>query len=592
MPILEQLPQTDVPDANQADSAEIMPVVTSNAGGAHEPHAVTWSEASDADLAVHVDKAFQIIQDPNATDEQWNTALRVWEQSREEQARRTGNASLLLANTALEAAPEAESSQSAPVDTVNTAQQDEAELDWLDVSQLDEPGQLSEDGTILSREDVLAPEHAELDGSGRFGPRAVIRGIKRWAARRKATAATPEVTLVADNGPARTMAEILAAHEEQAANPEQPRPSLAERHPDWPKIRAIMYFSAHVTAEDLAELTQIADQEKPQIYLYEDARGYDYAGGKSHDTRDLQALADRGRFNFRGENAKALTARNKFEGTAWEAIYTMLEGRGVAVGSTDTTVDEEQELGVLDAFAGISQRPIAENMDDELQSVALGAQRAVDAQRKRDIVNMQRFEDELERIFKERPELKNQESITVLESFGAAHTDLAHALDRDGVRVDMRFQGTALGVGSEAGVNPVHIYTYRDQLLRTLAADRQPSHALLEKVCITDYLGIALNSVHMDSSYDQSDYVRRITDTLSADDLRAMHNSLLSSPTPEEFRTLIDGLLANHDAPPLARTADEMNGELVRMRTEQPTTADTYRAHRSARPASADSLTK
>ncbi|HSX32950.1 MAG TPA: hypothetical protein VLF91_01290 [Candidatus Saccharimonadales bacterium] len=457
-------------------------------------------------------------------------------------------------------------------------------FDWLDVERPETPAATPEDDTPASPEETSAPEErAESSGRRNFGAVSVVRGLKRWlTARRQMAASAPDTAAPTGAGPARTMSEILETHEAQSGSQER-RPTLAERHPDWPKkILFIAYLTSHKTKDDLDKLTQIADQEKPQIYLYEEVDGYDYIDGKSRDTRDLQSLANRRRFGFRrGDTAAALTARNRQDGTSWEAIHTMLEGRKIAVGSTDTTYDEEQELGVR-SIEAVDQRPIAQNLDDELQEIELRARRAAEAQRKRDTVNVARFEDELARIFKEHPELKDQESITVLQTFGSYHTGIAQALHRDGVEVDMRFQGTALEDGDQTGTNPAYTYSYELQLQRTLAAGRQPSRELLEKSCISDYLGIALGSVRMDSSYDRNDYIRRVTDTLNADDLQEMHALLASAPEPERFRTLVDVLLAKHDAPPLARTADAVNSELTRMRTEQPTAADKYRARRSS----------
>jgi hypothetical protein len=373
--------------------------------------------------------------------------------------------------------------------------------------------------------------------------------------------------------PKHSVAEILEAH------PETTRSSLSERHPDWPLFDVVEYRSAHNTEQDMAPLKKIFDTVHPDIYLYENAMGSGYNHGVSRETRQLQDVAD-------GlKTAEEVVA--EYDGSdmnrSFIAQMKAVYDTGVIIGCTDLLWDEYDKLEMEKVRGSYKEvmGSIRVDLTDQLAQIEEGMGAAAKAQNKRDTVNGYRFEDELERIFEEHPELRNEKAVTIVQTFGAYHTKTVHNNRRDGVPVRTIYQDTSNESGGLES-NPVFQFTYIDELQRTLAFDLKPSTELLEKAYTSLILEGVLADIETKNSTDWFDFTRRIADLFTHEDVVEFHTATLTGGT-RVTGELMSQKLIEKGLPGLPTTPDQLLAQAAELRLEQPTTADKYKEQRKRR---------
>jgi hypothetical protein len=430
----------------------------------------------------------------------------------------------------------------------------------------DQPGLVVPDVAHLDPGVIVEPKpfnYERTDEVRQFDARSVISGIKKWFKAKTGVGQIP--------GP--SASELLAEHEAALNNPEAHQSTLAERHPDWPKLEMLALYGGHDDDEKSRDFDMLADtfeEYKPDVYLHEAASGEGYIRGRSKSTRALQKVASK-----YGDGLTQASLEGM--GRAPSAQYRALDRTGIIVGTTDLTRQENGELGIDAAFGRAETRPPDPDLDGELDRIRESARENADAQTGRDVVNVKRFEHEMERIFKAHPELLAKDTVRIVQTFGAYHTQQWHGLVKDGVNLKVRFQGSSLEGGPDRDANPHYVYDYNNQVARMLSFGKEPSRELLQKAYLTNMVGAALGEVHTANTYDQTDFVRRTVDALPVEDTAELHERIVQGIAPEDMRKVIDQKLIQRGREPLPAGTDELNGQLIALRKLQPRPKTTVR---------------
>jgi hypothetical protein len=238
------------------------------------------------------------------------------------------------------------------------------------------------------------------------------------------------------------------------------RQTLAERHPDWPPIKLNMYLSSHGSDEDIRGLAD--HMPKADIYLFE------MAGYSDKARRQFQAEANQepSWLDRRRRNAPAV---NTFEGKQREII----RNSGVVVDNIDLQPHEKAVVqSIMISLNTLFKVRDDHNFDTYLDGIKANFARAVELQEAREHLMVERFESKLEQIFTAHPELKQQPHVEVLASMGSYHTPLFHKFREAGVTTERNFP------------EKPHIYSYKTQVMRTFAFDREPTREMLAKAYI------------------------------------------------------------------------------------------------------------
>jgi hypothetical protein len=117
--------------------------------------------------------------------------------------------------------------------------------------------------------------------------------------------------------------------------------TIAERHPDWPKIKLHFHFSAHVTESHFSELADRIAQA--DVYCFENTAGNGSVGffqklangEKFKDQQELEAFIDDTTIEYRGKEMP-------LKGTATAATLKALHNSNVIVGHFDMRPAEHE----------------------------------------------------------------------------------------------------------------------------------------------------------------------------------------------------------------------------------------------------------
>jgi len=279
--------------------------------------------------------------------------------------------------------------------------------------------------------------------------------------------------------------------------------TLAERHPDWPKLDLRVLFAFHDTAEDWRDFGREMTDYAPQIYLTE-LMGHTEAGIASR-----QKFADA----TDAEVDAMVASKPKIIGRTIEAQVRGIYGTGVTVGSIDLRADSPEEIAAAeDVDAALaSEIDNIDNFPEVITTLKEQYREIASAQRSREAVMVSRLEGEIARIFQVRPSLKEESELRILITMGAAHTTLFGDLrEETGANVSRSF-----GNGEEP-----YVYSYNDQILRHYmhgvkreVSDETVARAYVERV--TDSLlkdSVDFGDGDIKDNYDAALYCRYVAD--------------------------------------------------------------------------------
>ncbi len=297
--------------------------------------------------------------------------------------------------------------------------------------------------------------------------------------------------------------------------------TLAERHPDWPPITLEIYFSAHGTGADIAGLANHVPGA--HIYLYEGGSTYgmpEEAVAKAMDTHRLQAAANKPatkrRWGIVGRRVPVSDTPeptpppgNSFVAQQMQA----LRHSGVVVENIDLQHSDPIQGYELDlAFHQLYR--LQDTFDATLAQAKEGLTRIAELQDQREQIMVARFEEKLEAILAQHPELRQQRGVRVLASIGSSHTRLSHKFREAGVTTQRSF--------------PELPYTYNllGEIQRTIAYGREPSRELLARGYLEDLTLRALSMELMKSQELNADdltfYTRRVAEAFSESEIEAL----------------------------------------------------------------------
>lgn len=299
--------------------------------------------------------------------------------------------------------------------------------------------------------------------------------------------------------------------------------TLAERHPDWPKLNFHFYFAAHGTKKDWADF---APQLKgADVCLLEGA------GHTEKGIQDIQSLADSQDLDMKTVIDQNPRIANSYRESRDEALL----GSGIAVGSIDlrNSVDAEQTAAVHGRKA--YDRPIRldgsfEDMIKDSREVYGGI---AEAQRAREELITKNIEAEMQRILDSREGLGEKSKLRVLLSWGAIHTSLFRDLAQNFPDITM----------SRSFSEKPYIYSYTNETIRHdmfnvkgEVSDEVLARAYIEKLVYSSLQRRIDSFGEVVTSHDDVLlYARDIASQFSVDEAKAIFDdSKTDKPRPFE----------------------------------------------------------
>ena len=318
------------------------------------------------------------------------------------------------------------------------------------------------------------------------------------------------------------------------------RPSLHERHPDWPALDLTFYFSPHGNKADFEGINPLL--EATDVYLYEDIFN------NSAMRAFLQRLSTSPPYNqeWIADNVSAGEAFAK-KGSEWEPVIDSIYNSQKIISSIDLR-ETSEEKALADKIWQIIYLPLPKGptFDAALPQFTEQQAELVKAQEERESIMADRFEEEIEHILDVYPELKERKNLKILISMGVNHTKLRHAFTMKGIPSDREFSSSP------------YVYNYRSELKRTLAYAREPTKDLSERAYIEDLLdnllGVALKKT--DASYDvRFAYLRNVVSKLNHEQMKDIYDLYNNGKLTVRY---IDNLLQNIGMQKLPRSDEEL----------------------------------
>jgi len=305
---------------------------------------------------------------------------------------------------------------------------------------------------------------------------------------------------------------------------------IQERHPDWPKLELTFYFSAHNAAADMEGVAPyLADAD---VLLYEEAP-------RSYETQRI--------LNDFANDPKKTVNWGDIRGTELEPLVKGLWRSGKAVGSMDIGKDKSEAAMArrIDSLLKMAP-PRNMNYEDALSVWHGKFAEIASLQNKREDLMVDNFEGEIEKILKSRPDLQQKEELKILATMGSYHTRLGHNFAKSGMKTDRHFPTSS------------YLYGHQNELQRTIAFGKQPSHELVERAMsshiVSDYFMMVMRDGDF-SFEEKTAYLRMVVSALTTEDMEDLYESYSENDLD---LGLVDGLLKSRDLYRIPRDRDEM----------------------------------
>ena len=276
---------------------------------------------------------------------------------------------------------------------------------------------------------------------------------------------------------------------------------IREKHPDWPGLEVTFFYNMHDVIEDMRGVEELIQEN--DIVLYEEfdrnTAFIDFLT-KLSDSPDksVEEYLDGSKFG----------ARDTIYEPMIRSLYDLKKGVGVIdIGAHP----EEKELIREFDENHKNRQPKDLSFDEAIKFYNDKAENLAHLHSRREDMIPLNLESELENIFKEHPDMQNQEKVKILFIMGSYHTRLRHVFGEHGIDTKGQFSD-----------GNTHIYGYGDELLRTHAFGKEPSDDLQKRAYIESLLMLPLviNLRHGEvSSDEQTIYLRHVVSRLSDKDM-------------------------------------------------------------------------
>jgi hypothetical protein len=356
------------------------------------------------------------------------------------------------------------------------------------------------------------------------------------------------------------LGQTVSAGGEAAETAETRKQSFAERHLNLPPVIIDYWPGPHGTADDFADFP--AKMEESDVLIVE-------GGGQDAQVkaRILQEIADMDPAKYPADTIDKYIATNKMQGTQMEVVVRSIYGSRKAVGSFDVKGDD-MALGkeVIASFKEVVPDYSLGSVDAVADDFSSKIGRTGKLQRQRELVIAGNAEPELERLFAERPELKEKtEGVKVLEPMGLTHINLRE--DLTGGDLQLIVQGE---------IPPPEAFTYREELmLQHMAGDTEPSRELkmkayVEYVIITQLMASLPQGpdYQLPSSTDINAYVREAASHFDETAIKFVYRNQVVDPLTT---SRMDRLLQQNGAQELPRTTAELKAASASIRAARAT---------------------
>jgi len=285
---------------------------------------------------------------------------------------------------------------------------------------------------------------------------------------------------------------------------------ILERHPDWPQLDVKFYFASHGNARDMEGVApHLAEAD---ILLYENTgrtpkvrKQYDHAS--QNPTEDIETLINDG-------NYKGLPLR----GHSTEPLLRGIYKTGKAVGTLDVGSESYKDSELLDrtykALRKMANRDLS--YKSALIMTKNNAREVANTQAEREERMVENFEDEIEFIFKTRPDLVEKETVNILITIGSFHTSLGR-----------RFANHGISSTRDFSAGPDYKYSHKLELQRDFMYGITPSDELLKDALSEDIVMLALGGelVAIDDipTEEIDEYIRRYVSDLSDEEREKLY---------------------------------------------------------------------
>lgn len=288
--------------------------------------------------------------------------------------------------------------------------------------------------------------------------------------------------------------------------------SIAERHPDWPRLDITFFFAPHGNYADMQQIEPFI--KNSDIYLRENL--IDDTGTAMYlNTVVSPAMLDEEKtINVSGHKNKSV------RGSSTEAVVRGIHGSGTVTGSFDIgSMPGGSELADQITESYRNDLPHRVDFDAAIKFMRSGYARSSELQNKREATMLRNFEDKIERILSENPHLQKgpDGQLNVLISMGVYHTSLRRIFDSAGIKSHSEYTTIT---GKEKGEAKI-LYSYGTEAIRSYANGIEPSDDVVARALIENIITTAISEKHPVRHDDITvleqieylrDYVSRLTD--------------------------------------------------------------------------------
>jgi len=365
-------------------------------------------------------------------------------------------------------------------------------------------------------------------------------------------AKTPAEISSSDFNQARAMAELdqpTPAMEAVSAEVKRQQ-SMAERHPDWPEIKANFYFSPHGAAKDFAGLPEVV--RDADVYIYENSSDVGTKFLQEVADTDIASLDDPAE-HLNQFIQKVRVNGEPITGTYTETILRTIYGTRKVILGIDVPGEDREAL-----IAHIEQ-PVEthQTLDETLAHYKTNLIHNAYLQKQREEHMMTQFEKQMQQLLKDRPDLAVKPQLNVAFSIGGFHTSLQDKFNDAGVETAATFS------------DPSYKPAFGFEVMHSLEAGQEPEPETVAKA-YAEYLlheALALNGltgdVKDDTPYSTDElfrYTRTMAESMSMREIQALHEGMRDGKlTIQAFNEILE----KNDQAPLPKTAEDLKERLA-----------------------------
>lgn len=318
--------------------------------------------------------------------------------------------------------------------------------------------------------------------------------------------------------------------------------TIQERHPDWPKLELSFYFAPHGNNKDMEGIApQLA---KADILLYEEVVAHeDDVAIRYENLDDFNKLSVNPAVSLRRAMRDGEVSGSSYE-PLLKGIYKSKKAIGlIDIGDTNYERELVQEMQTLFDQSWIRGMEYSEALSAYNETWA----RMGELMHQREVLMVEKFEKEIDRILYARPDLLKQDSAKILISMGAGHTTLRHLFRQAGMQSERNFS-----------TESPYTFSYFNELIRTHMFNREPSERLVKQALTESILSRSLDKMRENFSIrtdDDDTYKRRIVSLLTDDELEGAYEAWSEHAN---LRAYFDNALQRHGVDHLARSDKEI----------------------------------